>query len=81
MINKSKLHTLNAYNPAQTMQNQIPTPNPDFNRIAATLHHQEPDRVPLAEAAVDYKIMSRFLGREVRDEDVAGQVEFWRQAG
>ena len=25
---------------------------PDFNRVAMTLHHTEPDRVPLAEAAI-----------------------------
>jgi uroporphyrinogen decarboxylase len=54
---------------------------PDFNRIVTTLQHQEPDRVPLAEVAIDYKIMSQFLGREVRDDDVAAQVEFWAQAG
>ena len=56
-------------------------PKPDFNRIVTTLHHQEPDRVPLAEVAIDYKIMSQFLGREVRDDDVAAQVEFWTKAG
>lgn len=56
-------------------------PQPNFNRIITTLHHQEPDRVPLAEVAIDYKIMSQFLGREVRDEDVAAQVEFWTRAG
>lgn len=54
---------------------------PDFNRIVTTLQHQEPDRVPLAEVAIDYKIMSQYLGREVRDEDVAAQVEFWTRAG
>jgi uroporphyrinogen decarboxylase len=54
---------------------------PDFNRIITTLHHQEPDRVPLAEVAIDYKIMSQFLGREVNDDDVAAQVEFWTRAG
>lgn len=54
---------------------------PDFNRLITTLHHQEPDRVPLAEVAIDYKIMSQFLGREVRDDDVAAQVEFWSKAG
>jgi uroporphyrinogen decarboxylase len=54
---------------------------PDFNRITTTLKNQEPDRVPLAEVAIDYKIMSQYLGREVRDDDVAAQVEFWTQAG
>ena len=55
--------------------------NPDFGRVITTLHHEEPDRVPLAEAAVDYAIMGQFLGRPVSDEDVAAQVDFWTQAG
>ena len=54
---------------------------PDFARVEAALHHNELDRVPLAEVAVDYTIMSQFLGRPVTDEDVASQVEFWRLAG
>jgi uroporphyrinogen decarboxylase len=55
--------------------------HPDFNRVITTLHYQEPDRVPLAEAAVDYKIMSQFLCKLVTDDDVASQVEFWIKAG
>ena len=51
------------------------------SRVEAALNHQEPDRVPLAEAAIDYKIMSQFLGHPVLDEDVASQVEFWTKAG
>ena len=51
--------------------------NPDFSRVVTTLKHEEPDRVPLAEVVVDYEIMGRFLGREVTDDDVASQVEFW----
>lgn len=54
---------------------------PDFNRIITTLMHREPDRVPLAEAAMSYEIMSQFLGKQVVDEDVASQVEFWIKAG
>ena len=54
---------------------------PDFQRVAATLQHSEPDRVPLAEAAIHYQIMSWFLGRPVLDEDVPAQVEFWTKAG
>lgn len=54
---------------------------PDFRRVVTTLHHEEPDRVPLAEISVDYEIMSRFLGRPVTDDDLAAQVEFWTQAG
>lgn len=54
---------------------------PDFSRVVTTLKREEPDRVPLAEVAVDYKIMSQFLGRTVTDDDLASQVEFWSQAG
>jgi uroporphyrinogen decarboxylase len=55
--------------------------SPDFGRIITTLQHAEPDRVPLAEAAIDYAIMGQFLGRSVADDDVASQVEFWTRAG
>jgi uroporphyrinogen decarboxylase len=54
---------------------------PDFTRIATTLHHQEPDRVPMLEAVVDYEIMSQFLGKKVVDSDLESQVEFWIKAG
>ena len=54
---------------------------PDFGRLVTTLGHEEPDRVPLVEAAVDYAIMSQFLGYPVADDDVASQVEFWSNAG
>ena len=54
---------------------------PDFQRVETTLHHDEPDRVPLAEIAIDYSIMSQFLGRPVTDDDVAAQVDFWAGAG
>jgi uroporphyrinogen decarboxylase len=54
---------------------------PDFSRIATTLHHEEPDRVPLVEADVDYAIMSQFLGRPVSGDDLSAQVEFWSSAG
>lgn len=54
---------------------------PDFDRVITTLHHEEPDRVPLVEISVDYEIMSRFLGRAVTDDDLAAQVAFWSQAG
>ena len=56
-------------------------PDPDFQRLRTALLGGQPDRVPLAEVAVDYAIMSQFLGRPVTDEDVAGQVEFWTRAG
>jgi uroporphyrinogen decarboxylase len=54
---------------------------PDFGRVVTALHHQEPDRVPLVEATVDFKIMSQFLGKPVGAEDLASQVEFWTKAG
>src|SRR5680860_139282 len=54
---------------------------PDFNRIITTLKHKEADRVPLAEAAISYEIMSQFLGKEVVDSDIESQVEFWTKAG
>lgn len=56
-------------------------PQPDFSRVSTTLHHEEPDRVPLAEATVDLKIMSQFLQKTVCDDDLASQVEFWTKAG
>lgn len=54
---------------------------PDFGRVVTTLHHEEPDRVPFAEATVDYSIMSEFLGRTVTSDDLATQVQFWAKAG
>jgi len=54
---------------------------PNFDRIVTTLKHHEPDRVPMLEAAVDYEIMSQFLGKTVTDSDLQSQVEFWTNAG
>ncbi len=54
---------------------------PDFNRIRKTVRHEEPDRVPLCEALIEYSIQSQFLGREVKAEDLESQVEFWLKAG
>lgn len=59
----------------------MPEVKPDFNRVVSTLQHREPDRVPLAEAAISYEAMSQFLGKKVVDADVASQVEFWTRAG
>lgn len=53
----------------------------DFRRVECTLHHEEPDKVPLAEVAIDYEIMSQFLGRAVTDDDLPAQVQFWQRAG
>lgn len=54
---------------------------PDFERIRKTANHEEPDRLPLLEALVDYSIQSQFLGKDVLPEDFATQVEFWAKAG
>ena len=53
----------------------------DFNRVVKAVHHEEPDRVPLVEALIDYRIQSQFLGRSVGEDDLASQVEFWSSAG
>ena len=54
---------------------------PNFGRIRKTLHHEEPDRVPLIEALVAYEIQSAFLGKKVESGDLKSQVEFWAGAG
>ncbi len=54
---------------------------PDFERFRAAVHHQEADRVPFYELLVDYGIQSRFIGREVKADDLKSQVEFWASAG
>ena len=55
--------------------------NPDFERFRKAAKRCEPDRVPLCEVLIDYSVMSRFLGREVKSDDLASQVEFWSKAG
>ena len=54
---------------------------PDFSRVIKAVRHEEPDRVPLIDAAISYDIMGRFLGKKVDSEDVATQVLFWQNAG
>ncbi len=54
---------------------------PDFNRFLAAVNHRETDRVPLGEILIDYSVQSKFLGRTVTVDDLAGQVEFWAKAG
>lgn len=63
-------------------------PAPDFNRVAAALRREEPDRVPLCEFLVDPPVKEAFLGRHVGNSlvrgdnyDVAADVEFWYRAG
>ena len=54
---------------------------PDFERLKAVVNHQEADRVPFFEALIDYSIQSQYLGRDVKPDDLASQVEFWSSAG
>jgi uroporphyrinogen decarboxylase len=53
--------------------------HPDFRRLLKTIHHEEPDRVPLAEFQVDTYIKNRFMGRPMRD--VKDHVAFQAAAG
>jgi len=59
----------------------MPGVGPDFNRVITALHHEEPDRVPLAEILVNYQIMSQLLNKTVNDDTLSDQVEFWMNAG
>jgi uroporphyrinogen decarboxylase len=52
---------------------------PDFRRLLKTLHHEEPDRVPLAEFQVDTYIKNLFMGRPIRN--VRDHVAFQAAAG
>ena len=54
---------------------------PNFERLKSAVNHQEADRVPFFEALIDYSIQSRFLGREVKPDDLKSQVQFWSSAG
>ena len=54
---------------------------PDFERLRKAANHEEPDRVPLCEALIDYAIQSQFLGRTVTSDDLESQVTFWAEAG
>ncbi len=56
-------------------------PSPDWERIRKAVRHEEPDRVPLLEALVEYPVQSQFLGREVTADDIKSQVEFYYNAG
>lgn len=52
---------------------------PDYHRLLRTINRQEPDRVPLAELALDVPVMQQFLGRPLRT--VADHIAFWSGAG
>ena len=51
----------------------------DFERVLTALRHEEPDRVPLMELAVDHPVQSAFLGRPVDSLD--DEIAFWYHAG
>jgi len=54
--------------------------SPDFSRFEMAVSRRGlPDRVPLAEIAVDIEMMDAFLGRPVRD--IATYASFWEKAG
>ena len=52
---------------------------PDYQRLLTTIHHQEPDRVPLVELSIDRPVKEKFIGKPVRD--IPTEVEFWWKAG
>jgi uroporphyrinogen decarboxylase len=56
-------------------------PSPDWERIRKTVRHEEPDRVPLLEALVEYPVQSQFLDQEVTSDDIKAQVEFYYRTG
>lgn len=64
------------------------TPDPNFDRVAAALRREQPDRVPVAEFLIDPPVKAALLGRPVGNSliradgyEVAADVEFWYQAG
>jgi len=54
-------------------------PAPDFERFRTALLRGQPDRVPIAELAVNAPVMAAFLGRPV--DTLEAVVDFWLQAG
>ena len=51
--------------------------SPNFERFRKAALREEPDRVPLCEVLIGYSIMSQFLGREVKADDLASPIEYW----
>jgi len=49
---------------------------PDIGRLLATVRHEEPDRVPLAEFSIDEPLLDKLAGKPVRtvEDHVAAQV-------
>ncbi len=57
-------------------------PSPDFERLRRTFWRRgEPDRVPVLELHVDRPIKEAFLGRSIAQDPLAGEIDFWYQAG
>lgn len=54
---------------------------PNFERVKASVRHEESDRVPFFEGLIAFPIQSQFLGRKVKPDDLEAQVEFWSKAG
>ena len=52
---------------------------PDYRRLLKTIHHEEPDRVPLADFQADTALKDRFMGRPIRT--IADHVAFQAAAG
>ena len=53
--------------------------SPNFDRVLAALHCEEPDRVPPAEIWVDQEVRDEFMGHPVRS--LEDEVAFWKCAG
>ena len=51
----------------------------DFERLRATLNHQEPDYVPLFEMGIEPEIKQQFMGRPL--DGHAEEIEFFQTAG
>ncbi len=54
-------------------------PAPDFERFRTALKRGQPDRVPIAELAVNLPVMEAYLGQRIDSPEAT--VEFWCRAG
>jgi uroporphyrinogen decarboxylase len=53
--------------------------SPNFERFLTAVHHEEADRMPVAELWVDLEVKEAFLGRPLCT--VQDDIEFWQKAG
>ena len=51
----------------------------DFERVKATLSHQEPDYVPIFEMGIEPEIKQQFMGRPLNGHE--DEIQFYRTAG